>query len=82
LSSTRKNTPISCKYQTVSQKKIHTSNIIWTQQLIPRHTYEYTNTYTRAITIDEKKRPCNRKQARRNIQKDLNREKGREKCCN
>jgi hypothetical protein len=41
--------------QPISPGSIHTSNIIWTRQVIFRNIYVYTDTYMRALKTTGKK---------------------------
>lgn len=52
--SSRRSTPISFPVPKVSSKYTHTSNTIWTTQIIFRNTYAYTYAY---IIVIIKKRP-------------------------
>lgn len=51
---TRESTTLDCPVP-VSPVNIHTSSIIWTQQILFGNICVYTNTYMHAITIDEKR---------------------------
>lgn len=51
-----KRTPTGFQYQVVRPEDIHTSNIIWTEQVIFRKKYVYTCTHTHTITISGEKK--------------------------